>query len=91
MRMPVTLMMAIGKAALNVAGVGLVGDAAEIGKAAWNLWKKSPEERLDELEAVVQADDAEIEQAARCVVAEVASARSGRRGTRISTRSIPSR
>jgi hypothetical protein len=37
MRMPVTLMMAIGKAALNVAGVGLVGDAAEIGKAAWNL------------------------------------------------------
>jgi formylglycine-generating enzyme required for sulfatase activity len=73
MRMPVTLMMAIGKAALNVAGVGLVGDAAEIGKAAWNLWKKSPEERLDELEAVVQADDAEIEQAARCVVAELAS------------------
>ncbi len=64
--------MAIGKAALNLAGVGLVGDAAEIGKAAWNLWKKSPEERLDELEAVVGADDEEIERAAQQVVAEVA-------------------
>ncbi len=51
MRMPVTLMMAIGKAALNVAGVGLIGDAAEIGKAAWKLWQKSPEERLDGLRA----------------------------------------
>jgi hypothetical protein len=61
MRMPVTLMMAIGKAALNVAGVGLlVGDAAEIGKAAWEYWKKSPEERLDELEAVVRADDESV-------------------------------
>jgi hypothetical protein len=49
--MPVTLMMAIGKAALNVAGVGLIGDAAEIGKAAWKLWQKSPEERLDGLRA----------------------------------------
>ena len=72
MRMPVTLLVAIGEAALNVAGVGLVGDAAEIGKAAWNLWKKSPEERLDELEAVVQADDKEIEQAAQRVATEVA-------------------
>ncbi len=61
MRMPVTLMMAIGKAALNVAGAGLIGDAAEIGKAAWNYWKKSREERLDELEAVVRADDEEVE------------------------------
>ncbi len=72
MRMPVTLMMAIGKAALNAAGAGLVGDAAEIGKAAWNFWKKSPEERLDELEAVIRADDAEVERAAEHVVAEVA-------------------
>ena len=63
MRMPVTLFMAIGKAALNVAGVGIVGDAAEIGKAAWNLWKKSPEERIEELEAVVGADDGEIARA----------------------------
>jgi formylglycine-generating enzyme required for sulfatase activity len=72
MRKPVTLMMAIGKAALNVAGVGLVGDAAEIGKAAWNLWKKSPVERLDELEAVVKADDDEIASAAERIAAEVA-------------------
>jgi hypothetical protein len=72
MRMPVTLMMAIGKAALNVAGVGLVGDAAEIGKAAWNLWKKSPVERLDELEAIVKADDDEIASAAERIAAEVA-------------------
>jgi hypothetical protein len=42
MSVPVTSMMAISKAALNVAGVGLVGDAAEIGKVAWNLWKKIP-------------------------------------------------
>jgi formylglycine-generating enzyme required for sulfatase activity len=73
MRMPVTLMMAIGKAALNVAGVGLVGDAAEIGKAAWGLWKRSPEERLDELEAVVRADDAEIANAAEQVAAALAA------------------
>jgi hypothetical protein len=73
MRMPLTLLMAIGKAALNVAGVGHIGDAAEIAKAAWNLWKKSPNERLDELEAVVGAGDEEIEQAARQVVAEVAA------------------
>ncbi len=73
MRMPLTLMMAIGKAALNVAGVGVVGDAAEIGKAAWHLWKKSPEERLDELEAVVQADNHAIEQAAEAVAAEIAA------------------
>jgi hypothetical protein len=73
MRMPVTLMMAIGKAALNVAGAGLIGDAAEIGKAAWNYWKKSPEEQLDELEAVVRADDAEVEDAAEHVAAELAA------------------
>ncbi len=72
MRMPVTLFMAIGKAALNVAGVGFVGDAAEIGKAAWNLWKKSPEERLDELEAVVGAGDDEIARGRESVVAELA-------------------
>ena len=34
--------------------------------------EKEPDERLDELEAVVQADDKEIEQAARQVAAEVA-------------------
>ncbi len=72
MRMPVTLMMAIGKAALNVAGVGLVGDAAEIGKAAWECWKKSPEERLDELEAVVRADDEAIQVGAEQVAAVLA-------------------
>ena len=73
MRMPVTLFMAIGKAALNVAGVGIVGDAAEIRKAAWNLWKKSPDERLDELEAVVGAGDDEVARAAESVVAELAA------------------
>ena len=59
MRMPVNLMLAIGKAALNLAGVGLVGDAVEIARAAWEDWKKSPEERLEELEALVGADDEE--------------------------------
>ena len=52
MRMPVNLMLAIGKAALNVAGAGLVADVAEIARAAWEDWKKSPEERIEELEAV---------------------------------------
>src|SRR5262245_1957061 len=73
MRMPVTLMMAIGKAALNVAGAGLVGDAAEIARAAWSYWKKSPEERLDELEAVIRADDDEVERGAESVAGEVAA------------------
>ena len=52
--MPITLMVAIGKVALNVAGVGLVGDAAEIGKAAWNLGKRIPKRWLDGLPAFAQ-------------------------------------
>jgi hypothetical protein len=36
--MPVNLMMAIGKAGLNCAGVGHIGDVAEIAEAAWNEW-----------------------------------------------------
>src|SRR5438876_9414397 len=73
MRMPVNLMMAIGKAALHQAGFGLIGDVAEIAKAAWEEWKKSPEERLDELEAVVRADDVEVERAGEQVAAELAA------------------
>jgi formylglycine-generating enzyme required for sulfatase activity len=73
MHMPVTLLMAIGKAALNVAGVGLVGDAAEIATAAWSYWKKSPDGRLDEIEAIITAGDEEIASAAEHVAAEVAA------------------
>jgi eukaryotic-like serine/threonine-protein kinase len=73
MRMPVNLMMAIGKAALHLAGFGLIGDVAEIAKAAWEDWKQSPEERLDELEAVIRADDAEVERAAEQVTHELAA------------------
>ena len=72
MRMPVNLMVAIGKAALNLAGVGLVGDAVEIACAAWEDWKRSPEERLEELEALVGADDEDVERAAEHVAAELA-------------------
>ena len=36
MRMPVTLMMANGKAGLNAADVGLIADGLEIAKAVWN-------------------------------------------------------
>ena len=72
MRMPINLMMAIGKAALNLAGLGLVGDAVEIARAAWEDWKTSPEERLEELEAVLQADDEEIARGVADVVAEIA-------------------
>ena len=71
MRMPLNLMMAIGKAALNLAGAGLVGDVAEIAKAAWDLWEENPEERIDELEAVVQAAMTRSSGAEQ-VVAEVA-------------------
>jgi eukaryotic-like serine/threonine-protein kinase len=93
MRMPVTLMMAIGKAALNVAGVGLVGDAAEIGKAAWEYWKKSPEERLDELEAVVRADDEAIQAGAQQVAAELAPGESQPVRMRLATflKQVPNR
>ena len=76
MRMPVNLMMAIGKAALNQAGFGLIGDAVEIAKAAWEDWKKSPEERIKELEDLIQADDAEVERAAENVAGELAAGQS---------------
>jgi formylglycine-generating enzyme required for sulfatase activity len=71
--MPVNLMMAIGKAALNHAGFSLIGDAAEIAKAAWEDWRRSPEERLDELEAYVKADDEEVARAADHVAGELAA------------------
>ncbi len=57
MRVPANLMMAIGKAAVRFVGANLVVDVVEIAKAAWEDWKKSPEERLAELEALVGADD----------------------------------
>src|SRR5262249_50509352 len=73
MRMPINLMMAIGKAALHQAGFGLISDAVEIAKAAWEDWKQSPEERLDELEAIIRADDDEVERAAEPAAAELAA------------------
>ena len=72
MRMPMNLMMAIGKAALNLAGAGPIGDAVEIAKEVWDLWEGSPEERIDELEAVVQAHDDEVKLAVEQVVSELA-------------------
>jgi hypothetical protein len=48
-------------------------DAVEIAKAAWEDWKKSPEERLDEIEAVIGAEDAEVERAAGQVAAALAA------------------
>jgi hypothetical protein len=57
MHVPVDLVMAIGKAALKFVGADLVIDIVEIVVAAWNDWRKSPEERLEELEALVGADD----------------------------------
>ena len=72
MRMPVNLMMAIGKAALNAAGAGLVGDVVEIARAAWEDWRKSPEEQIEELEAVLRADDEQIDSGVAEVVSVVA-------------------
>jgi formylglycine-generating enzyme required for sulfatase activity len=72
MRMPLTLMMAIGKAAVNLAGAGHISDALEIAKAVWDLWEGSPQERIDELEAVVQAHDDEVKLAIEQVVSELA-------------------
>ncbi len=57
MRVPANLMMAIGKAALRFVGADLVVDVVEIAKTAWDDWKESPEERLEELEALVGADE----------------------------------
>ncbi len=93
MRMPVNLMLAIGKAALNLAGVGLVGDAVEIARAAWEDWKKSPEERLEELEALVGADDEEIACAAEHMAAELTPGESEPVRTKLATflKQVPSR
>jgi formylglycine-generating enzyme required for sulfatase activity len=70
--MPMDLMIAIGKAALHLAGVGIAGDIAEIAREVWKLWNKGPAERLDEVAGVVRADDEEIGRAVDAVIAELA-------------------
>ena len=45
----------------------------EIAKAAYDDWKGSPEERLDELEALVGADDESIHRVAEQVTAELSA------------------
>ena len=73
MRVPANLMLAIGKFAMNRLGAGLVADVVEIAKAAWDDWKKSPEERLEEIEALVGADDEATDRVAEQVAAELAA------------------
>jgi formylglycine-generating enzyme required for sulfatase activity len=72
MHMPVNLLLALARAALNCAGLGPIAEVAEIAKAAWEDWKASPEERIEELEAIIRADDEEMDRRVVGVVAEVA-------------------
>ena len=74
MRMPVTLLMAIGKVALKHAGVGYVDDVFEIARAAWQYWKKLPKERVEEIAAIAAADPRELQEGIDFVVGEVAGA-----------------
>ncbi len=66
---------ALGKAALNRLGAAVVADVLEIAKAAWDDWKKSPEERIKELEALIQAKDDDFDSAAESVALQVAFGR----------------
>ena len=72
MRMPVTLLIAIGKAGLNLAGVGMAGDIADIARAIWKLWPKQGDERREEFAAIAGADDRDYQADVVAVVAQVA-------------------
>jgi hypothetical protein len=73
MELPINLLLAIGRAALNAAGVGLMADVVEIAKAAWEDWQASPDERIEELEAVVLANTVDLNRGVAEVVSRIAS------------------
>src|SRR5262249_49378252 len=74
MRVPINFLIALGKAALHQAGACVIADAFEIAKAAWEDWKGSPEERIAEVEALVEAHDDDVAQAVEAAVARIAAA-----------------
>ena len=80
MRTPLVLLKAIGKAALNYVGAGVLGDILvdalpEIANNAWDEWSKEKDakERRAELEAVAQATGKQLAEAVEQVVREVAA------------------
>ena len=80
MRTPLVLLKAIGKAVLNYAGGGVLGDILidalpEIANNAWDEWSKveDAKERRAELEAVAQATGEQLAEAVKEVVREVAA------------------
>jgi serine/threonine protein kinase len=78
MSVPLAFLKFVAKAALNAFGGGVVGDAvdfaADVATDVWNWWGKgrSEEERRADVEALVQAPPAEVQQQVSAVVREVA-------------------
>ena len=80
MRTPLVLLKAIGRAALNYVGAGVLGDILidalpEIANDTWDEWSKEKDakERRAELEAVAQATGEQLAEAIKEVVHEVAA------------------
>src|SRR5262245_32378694 len=82
MRTPFVLLRFFGKALLNAAGLGVVGDAAdflldvlpEVVKDVWDWWgpDRDPAASQAELEALASASPADVLQAAVRIVDEIA-------------------
>lgn len=75
MRTPLVLLKFVAKSALNAVGFGVAGDfATEVIPHLWSSWGKerSEEQRKADVQALVQAPAAEVQQQAREVVHEIA-------------------
>ena len=80
MSVPVALLKVIGKGVLNAVGGGVVGDVLfdalpEVAHEVWAWWKKdrTPEQQREDVEALAKAPPAEVREAVKEVVAELAA------------------
>jgi formylglycine-generating enzyme required for sulfatase activity len=82
MRLPLALLKVVGKGVLNAVGGGIAGDVVcdvlpEVARDVCAWWKKgrTPEEQRAEVRALAQASPAEVREAVREVVADLAAGR----------------
>src|SRR5262245_19659067 len=82
MRLPLGLLKVVGKGVLNAVGGGIVGDVLvevlpDVARDVCAWWQKgrTPEEPGAEVQALAQASPAEVREAVRDVVADVAGDR----------------
>src|SRR5262245_430705 len=82
MGLPLALLKVVGKGVLNAVGAGVAGDIVadvlpEVARDVCAWWKKgrTPEEQRAEVRALAQASPAEVREAVRNVVADVAADR----------------